>query len=329
MTWFDQLFGFAEPKDRTLLYQRFHVEGEWLYDQWTQRRWRCGRLETPTLAELRQRLPLPTGGRLTLREVVADVQQLHLQHPNAVFQAASQFNLLEMASPELTPDDGIGIYSYDHTQGPACAIACGAGTVYRNYFVPMAGQLGQTAEQQINTLSRIEAILDNVQHQYWWVDNGYQQASTRTLERLQKRLRHYSSVQQAAVIAQLQIGIQWHTEVTLAEQAHHVTQVYCSGVPIGYNDASTSSWTPFAPLLLQATYEATFWAAWEHYQQTGIGQLFLTLVGGGVFENPLPWIIDAIEQALHLFQNAPLEVALVSYGRSHSAVRALVEQWNA
>lgn len=234
-----------------------------------------------------------------------------------------------MASPELTPDDGIGIYSYDRTQGPACAIACGAGTVYRNYFVPMNGQLGQTAEQQINTLSAIETVLDNTQHLYWWVDNGYQKAGIRTLDCLQRRLEHYSPTQQAAIIAQLQIGIQWDTEVTLTEQAHNVTQVYCSGVPIGYNDAPASSWTPFAPLLLQATYEATFWAAWEHYQKTGVGQLFLTLVGGGVFENPLPWIIAAIEQALYQFQEAPLEVALVSYGQSHPTVRALVEQWNA
>lgn len=86
MTWFDQLFGFAEPQDRAMLYQRFHVEGEWLYDQLTQHRWRCGRLEMPTLAQLRQRLPLPTGGRLTLHEVVADVQQLHLQYPTRFFR---------------------------------------------------------------------------------------------------------------------------------------------------------------------------------------------------------------------------------------------------
>ncbi len=52
-----------------------------------------------------------------------------------MFQVASQFNLLEMISPNVTPDDGIGIYENDPTQGPACAIACGAGTIYRNYLV--------------------------------------------------------------------------------------------------------------------------------------------------------------------------------------------------
>jgi len=30
---------------------------------------------------------------------------------------------------------GVTRYQHDHTQGPACAIACGAATIYRNYFV--------------------------------------------------------------------------------------------------------------------------------------------------------------------------------------------------
>lgn len=327
MTWFDHLFGFAEPKDRAFLYERFQVDDGWLYDCSTDRRWRCGHLEVPTLAQLRQRNTIPTDSRLTLREIIADVQQLHLKHPNAVFQAASQFNLLEMATPELTPEDGVGIYSYDHTQGPACAIACGAGTVYRNYFAPVGEQIGQSAEWQINTLSAIETALDNDQHHYWWVENGYQQAGARTLERLNQRLAAYTPAEQAALAAQLCVGIQRHTQVTLANKQHTVTQVYCSGVPIGYNDVSVSQWAPFAKMVLQATYEATFWTAWEQYQQTGNGQLFLTLVGGGVFENPLSWIIEAMEQALRLFQAAPLEVAVVSYGQSRPAVRALVDRW--
>ena len=34
------------------------------------------------------------------------------------------------------PEDGVTIYSADPTQGPACALACAAGSVYRNYFCP-------------------------------------------------------------------------------------------------------------------------------------------------------------------------------------------------
>jgi hypothetical protein len=34
------------------------------------------------------------------------------------------------------PEDGVTVYAADPTQGPACALACAAGSVYRNYFCP-------------------------------------------------------------------------------------------------------------------------------------------------------------------------------------------------
>jgi hypothetical protein len=34
------------------------------------------------------------------------------------------------------PEHGVTVYSGDPTQGPACALACAAGSVYRNYFCP-------------------------------------------------------------------------------------------------------------------------------------------------------------------------------------------------
>ena len=328
MTWFKQLFGFKEPTQRADLHQRLQVEGAWLYDKKSERRWRCGHLEVATLAELQTRATPPQGGRLMLREVVADVQALHGQYPNAVFQAASQFNLLEMASPKHVPEDGIGIYSYDHTQGPACAIACGAGTVYRNYFVPLEDQLGQTTQRQINTLAPLEAALNNAQHRYWTLQNGYQKATPEAVKRLAQHLSTYAPAALEALGGQLQVGLQWDTQVTWNNHTHTVTQVYCSGVPIGYNTAPVEAWVPFAPMVLNATYEATFWAAWEQYQRTGVGQLFLTLVGGGVFQNPLPWVVAAIERSLKRFAEAPLEVHIVSYGQSQPLVRALVDRWN-
>ena len=44
----------------------------------------------------------------------------HLTDPtnqNSLFQVASQFNLLEMASPAMTPERGVDIYYNDPTQG--------------------------------------------------------------------------------------------------------------------------------------------------------------------------------------------------------------------
>ena len=81
-------------------------------------------------------------GSLTFCNMVGDAMELILDRRNAgsVFQVASQFNCLEMVNPTRTPEDGITSYCYDKTQGPACAIACPAATLYRNYLWPMVLQ---------------------------------------------------------------------------------------------------------------------------------------------------------------------------------------------
>ena len=67
----------------------------------------------------------------TIREQVGDVRQLHVDSANAnvLFQVASQFKLLEMTGLSVMPELGVSSYENDPTQGPACAIACGVGTI--------------------------------------------------------------------------------------------------------------------------------------------------------------------------------------------------------
>jgi len=70
---------------------------------------------------------------LTLKffNIVSNVSTLHLktQNANSVFQAASQFNCLEMIGPGVYPENGVTIYSKDQTQGPACALTCPAALI--------------------------------------------------------------------------------------------------------------------------------------------------------------------------------------------------------
>jgi hypothetical protein len=99
------------------------------------------------------------------------------ENGGALFQVASQFNLLEMVSPSVTPEDGVTIYQNDRTQGPACAIAAGAATIYRNYFAPVAGHDGQTANRQFDGLTELGAALSEDLNQpveaLWKMQNGY------------------------------------------------------------------------------------------------------------------------------------------------------------
>ena len=136
LDWFDRIAGFTESSYGETCAQ-LKVEGDKLINVQTGRRYGMGCLEVISLATLRERVgPLPrSSGPATLGTIQGDVRQLHLdpEQQGALIQVASQFNLLEMVGPDVTPEDGVSGYVYDSTQGPACAMAAGAGTIYRNY----------------------------------------------------------------------------------------------------------------------------------------------------------------------------------------------------
>jgi hypothetical protein len=167
-----------------------------------------------------------------------------------------QFNLLEMVGPSITPEHGVGIYENDRTQGPACAIAAGAGTIYRNYFAVVNGQTGQTAGNQIDCLADLGSAVGNSGNRLWVMTNGYAQASASGLNEISKRLRPSSDHQLDELRKLLRIGIQWNTQVTLKDWRHLVSQAYCSALPVTYWRHAPHLWEPFARLVLESSYEA-------------------------------------------------------------------------
>lgn len=330
MTWFDILTGFSEESPQQVR-ENITVDEERLRSRVNGKVLVCGRLETPSLAELRERVRSSgyAGGEVSVREVVADVQRLHMDASNAgsLYQVASQFNLLEMASPSLTPEHGVGIYENDRTQGPACAVACGAGTIYRNYFAPVKGQTGQSAGNQIDCLADIGEALGNADSHLWEMRNGYALASQSGLIEMSNRFRASSESERDGLRQLLRIGIQWNTQVTLNDCKHTVSQAYCSALPVAYSSHSSSHWAEFARLVLEASYEATICTAILNATQNANNRVFLTLLGGGAFGNETEWIIGAVHRALSLYEHAGLDVAIVSYGSSRQYVRQLVDQF--
>lgn len=79
----------------------------------------------------------------------------------------------------------------------------------------------------------------------------------------------------------------------------------------------TQLWEPLARVALQAAYEGTLCAALNamhrHKGEGGSDRVFLTLVGGGVFGNPMHWICDAMHNALLKVKDAGLKVFVVVY----------------
>lgn len=329
--WFEKLTGFPEESPEQVR-KHLYIKDNQLISSVNGHKWLYGSLETPNLSELRERvkkLKLPKG-HLRLQECIANVQELHKEDKNigAFFQVASQFNLLEMLSPKITPDSGVSGYEYDSTQGPACAIAAGAGTIYRNHFVKLNGETGQSKNNQIDTLSDIGVLLGNQSEQLWSMQNGYALASKEGLETISEKLRQLSELEIDKIREQLRIGIQWNTEVTLNNLKHTVSQSYCSALPVAYSQHPSQLWEKFALLILEASYEATICAAILNYSETDNNNVYLTLLGGGAFGNNKNWIISAIKRAVTKYKDVDINVFIVSYYSSNKPVRNLIDRFN-
>lgn len=321
MDWFERLTGFAEVEvDAQATRRQLRVEGERLFSRVNGRSYGVGRLEVVKLAELRSRvaqLPQRPARALQARAVRGDVRQMHqlAQHAGALFQVASQFNLLEMVGPDVTPEDGVARYAFDRTQGPACAIAAGAATIFRNYFAQVGTQTGQTKAKQINTLAALGAALGHDATPLWTYRNGYALCSRDGLARVAQRLGAADEAARDRLRSLLEIGIHWDVEVTDAPESPGpmVSQAFCSALPVAYGESPPALWEPFARLVLEAAYEATLMAgALNAARPGGSRQVLLTRLGGGAFGNAREWIDDAIERALRLADGFDLDVLHVT-----------------
>jgi hypothetical protein len=332
MTWFQDLTGFVElpyPQTQAAL----NLQGQDLVTP--HQRWHIGPFELPSLAELRQRVakaePGPTGA-VRLGRVVGDVKKLHRrpEFAGAVFQVASQFNMLEMPSYAVTPEAGVAGYAGDPTQGPACAQAAGAATVFRNYLVRVGpnGQLGgpgdqrgQTASLQLDGLGDVGRALatqlDCNITDLWRMQNGYALLTLPALTRVAAHLQGLGEPERDALRQLLRVG--WHADTqvthTGAGSEQRVAQVFCSALPVSYcNLPANAPWQPLAQLVLEATYEATLLLGRLHQLETGQNTVLLTRVGGGVFGNEGHWIDAAVARALAIVADTGLDVRSVVYG---------------
>ena len=325
--WFEKLMGFKE-KNPEQVRENIEIDDNKLISKINDNEFIYGELEIPSLEELRSQSHKLENyhSKIKISEVVGNIQTFHIEKSNnkSIIQVASQFNLLEMVSPNRTPEDGIGVYEYDATQGPACAIACGAGTIYRNYFVNINGQIGQTSTKQIDCLKDIAIELENEKYNHWEMRNGYALANREGLIKITDKIVSLTENEYEYLKGKLRIGVQWNSEVTISDNKNFITQVYCSALPVAYSHIEKELWSYFAKMILEATYEATLYIALKNYERTQNNKVFLTLVGGGAFGNKNEWIFNAIGKAIKKFSNTPLDIKIVSYGSSNRNIQQFI-----
>lgn len=337
MDWFYRLTGFSE-ESYDVTKSRLLVRDGRLFSDASDKSYAVGELDLMKLSDLRQRRQgRDQSGRLKLELVSGNVRDMHAlpRNAGALFQVASQFNLLEMMGPSMTPEHGVTGYENDHTQGPACAIAAGAATVYRNYFVPVGDQSGQTANRQLDGLKDVGAALSALTglpvRELWEMRNGYAMAHAGGLKTIGDVIRSLPPLELDTLRGQLRVGAQYGVEVTdwpiVAGQ--RVSQAFCSALPLGYSRLPAADWEPFARLILEAAYEATLHCAQENAARGGSRRVYLTLLGAGAFGNPLTWVLDAMKRALRIFRDSGLDVAVVCYGEPPQELMRLAAEHEA
>lgn len=315
-TWFQDVFGFTEDKYLETR-RKFEFADGVLSCPSSGRSFHVGLFEVLSVADLRRRLaelpPAPDAEGLRFSNIVGNAKALHLSEENAgaVFQAASQFNCLEMVGPDVRPQDGITRYAMDATQGPACALSCPAATAYRNYMVNDG--VGQGTGHQIDCLAEVDALVNNGKEHYWRMRNGYAMpCNPGSIGPLSRRISADPGLADA-IRERVQVGVHWDTEVLGGRQ--RVCQVFCSAVPVSYSKSTRAAdWQAFACVILDAIFEATLAAAaCLALEQRRRVKVFLTAVGGGAFGNRSLWIVQAMEEAMKAYAAAPIDVMLVHF----------------
>ena len=321
MDWFERITGFRETSYAETQ-AKLSVRDGRLHGGRTQRSYGIGSLTLPSLAELRASAAiLPRSGQSRLSVVQGDVRALHRAPENrgALFQVASQFNMLEMIGPDVTPEDGVTGYASDATQGPACAMAAGAATIYRNYLVPLGNEIGQTRERQLDGLADLHvALAERLRtspEALWTMRNGYVLPTPSGLATIGRYLAEANEGALDELRGLLRVGLHADVEVTdgLAP-GPTVSQIFCSALPVAYNRHPAAIWAPFARLVLEAAYEATLLAGVLNATRGASNRVLLTRLGGGAFGNADAWIDDALMRALRLVKEQDLDVAIVSHG---------------
>lgn len=339
MDWFEELFGFREDGYAGVR-KHLTLQGQVLHSSANGRSFGVGALELVSLQTLRDRVrprlrEAPgLAGRLKVGIVRGDVRKLHRmpEFAGALFQVASQFNLLEMPSYSVTPESGITGYAYDRTQGPACALAAAAATLYRNYWVPVGAQTGQTRAQQLDGLAALGAVLSAQLGMpvegLWSMTNGYALCTQQGLAAISGLLAGLDGEQRDGLRGHLHIGIHRDVEVTDSGPGATacVSQAFCSALPVAYTRVPDADWAAFATLVLESAYEATLLAAAGDAMSGGSNIVLLTSLGGGAFGNRDAWIHAAMRRALAAMSGFNLDVRVVSYGAPAPGLVQLVRE---
>jgi hypothetical protein len=314
MEWFSDITGCSEPEFRSLLSRIISVTDKGrvkIRNVKTGRIYDAGKFMISDIKTLRKisLLKMETKeNRITPLAILADTDVKDIQekeNSKSLFQVASNFSGLESESEYSFPSENNQTFTekywQDKTQGPVASISAGAGAisrVYTAFYNPKTPceTWRQRPEKQIN-------FLDNLQ-KYFPVKNGYVVYEEKSVifPFVSKDVFKYGK-----------IGIQFDTEVV--KTGNKINQVFCSTIDRLVNSHLTSEmFKKRSIFLLKVAYEGTYMAG----ICLGIKRLYLTLIGGGVFDNDENIIYTALINAHKKYGFMYDNVTVIIHGKKIS-----------
>mgnify|MGYP000738810513 CR=1 FL=1 len=273
------------------------------------RAYQAGRFEAPRLCELRARAQA-TRARAKDPQVrcrlfvldgagpQTDIGALQADAPpGTLFQVASQFNCLESPGSYITE---VADYVHDPTQGPRASLSAFPGALLRHYAAALSEQEPArfTQKDEGPQLNLIAAVCEPA---IAAVHSGYlRAASVRDPVALARALEERHDELRVGVHDGIEVVLGYDWAGAVAAAPHRtVAQVLTSTIAAGmYGDlgaaASAQVGLSLCRSLLRAAYLGTLLAA----AALGKERAVLTLIGGGVFGNPVPLIWETILWAL-------------------------------
>lgn len=258
---------------------------------------------------------------------VVDVATLQAMPENrdAVFQVASNFNCLEAVDANQNIEEQLlTSYIYDMTQGPFASISAAPGTILRRYFLfydqaKTASMWGQSRQGQ----NRIN-LLSDVAEKIHVTPAGYVQFNNNSVR--PNNVDDYRRIK---------IGFHGGVQVTfggmsdrnshaiVADKNQLINQVFTAAINFASADNRPYRQQPmgqsWAVNILNAAYEGTLLSAYVKNKN----KVFLTLIGGGVFNNNMHLIVNAIARQGDFIRRSGLDVILVCYQMDQNLEQAL------
>ncbi|HNN96993.1 MAG TPA: hypothetical protein PKI03_32210 [Pseudomonadota bacterium] len=224
--------------------------------------------------------------------------------PRTLFQVASQFNCLEAPGAFITE---VADYLHDPTQGPRASVSAFPGTLLRHYAAPVvpvgtalpSGTFAARRMVQVTDGPQLNLLAAACQPGIATVRNGYLRPDdVADPEAFASRLTAGFDALCVGVHEDVEVvlGADWDGAVAGAPH-RRISQVFTSTMAAGMYGELRREEAAIAHILQtlqRLAYLGTLRAAAAH----GHDYVVLTLIGGGVFGNPLPVIWRAIQWAL-------------------------------